>query len=159
MHPIDFLRSGQLAVVAAALLFSACGAHGPTAVSPGTAVVVTDDAATTRMDPANILRGEIQGDRLRLQVEFGGGCARHEFSLLPSGIFMESNPPQMNVQLAHDAKGDPCRAMVTQELVFDLSPVRQAYQTAYGPGPGVVILHVQAPGGGSSAAQRLRYEF
>jgi hypothetical protein len=94
----------------------------------------------------------IRGDTLVASVRYAGGCAEHRFELVFAHLFMESDPVQMRGLLAHDARGDNCRASIGQTLRFDLTPVRDAYRAAYDVESDVVILHGNWPGS-------LRYEF
>jgi hypothetical protein len=83
-----------------------------------------------------------EGDALDVTVRHGGGCADHQFALLVHPAFRESYPVQMGGVVAHDAKGDPCRALVQKTLEFDLSPVKQASRRAYQTETGAVRIDV-----------------
>ncbi len=90
----------------------------------------------------------IAGDTLSLDLSYAGGCARHEFTLVASELFRESDPVQLPLTLAHDANGDSCEAWLTQDYEFDLSLLRDRYRQAYGDGPGRIVLLLEgAPGG------------
>lgn len=78
-------------------------------------------------------------DKLVVDARFGGGCRRHEFQLSWDGDVLESHPPQVRLTLSHDANGDPCRAMLTERLQFDLSvlqgfPTTEMFLLLEGPG-------------------------
>ena len=63
-------------------------------------------------------------------------------------MFLESDPVQLPVSLAHDANGDSCLAWLTQDVASDLTPIRDRYHRAYGDGPArIVLLLAGAPGG------------
>ena len=47
--------------------------------------------------------------------------------------FMESFPVQANLHLWHDAHDDPCRAIVRDSVVFDLTSIVELYRRMYGP--------------------------
>lgn len=148
----------RIPLAALALLLAACGAPTPSQpAAPPSLLAVNAPGGTTRLDPAEILQARIEGDVLLLEVRYGGGCETHDFALLHSGVFMESLPVQTVLTLAHDAHGDPCRALVGRSLRFDLTPVKRAYQAAYGEG-GTLVLHLHAPGGAGAPAHSLRYE-
>jgi hypothetical protein len=152
-------RLASLPFCAALLLLAACGGRTPTQVVEGTpSVLLAAEAPGARMDRADILGAELAGDLLRIQVQHAGGCASHDFALLHTGVFVETLPVQTYLQLAHDAHGDVCRALITRTLTFDLSPLKQAYLNAYG-GPGTIVIHLRAPGGGDSRAEPVRYVF
>lgn len=84
----------------------------------------------------------IDGDTLSATVSYSGGCRQHDFTLVPSSAFMESNPVQINVTVAHDAHEDPCEAYPTEDYIFDLTPIKTLYQEAYRSDEGVIVLHL-----------------
>jgi len=94
---------------------------------------------------------QLAGDTLTLPIQYGGGCRVHRFGLLIDPAFRESHPVQVTARLAHDADGDLCRALLGQDLRFDLSPLRRRYQAAYGPGPGEIHILL--------GARRISYVF
>lgn len=151
---------GSLAL-AAALLAAGCASPTADGGPEGPLLVIAGPSGTRteRMDPARILEARIEGDLLQLQVQYGGGCREHDFSLLHSGGFMESNPVQTRVTLAHDAHGDPCRALVGAQLRFDLTPLKQAFQRDYRQRSGIIVVHLHPPGGTTGAAATVRYTF
>ncbi len=91
---------------------------------------------------------------LTIVVSFGGGCPRHDFTLVISETFKESDPVQLSAVLAHDANGDTCEAYPTESRVFDLAPIRTRYQQFYEPGPGKTALQIAGVPG-----VELLYEF
>jgi hypothetical protein len=107
-------------------------------------VQLTDNWSRWRQDAYEFIEMQLNGDRLSVTVRYGGGCANHEFALLVNPAFLESYPVQMDGVLAHDAKGDPCRALVQKTLEFDLAPVKNAYQRAYQTRTGRINLRVQS---------------
>ena len=154
-------RMRVLTALATALIVAGCATQttSPTTDVPDVVIAGSSGVRTERMDPLEILEARIEGDLLHLQVRYGGGCREHDFSLLFSGAFMESEPVQTRVTLAHDAHGDPCRALVGSRLQFDLGPLRRAYQQQYGRRSGTIVVHVHAPGSSSAAASTVRYSF
>lgn len=137
------------------LFLPGCGGSGPVEpvdaflaavpqVEVAPALLVSlDDPRPWPMDPWTYRGHGIEGDTLTLTVEYGGGCRVHRFALLVDPIFRESDPVQMSARLAHDADGDLCRALLREDLRFDLGPVRRHYQAAYGPGPGEIVIFVE----------------
>ena len=94
----------------------------------------------------------ITGDTLAVTVSYSGGCQVHRFTLVASDSFLESDPVQLEVTLAHNANGDPCRAWLTEDRLFSLVPVKERFQSQYqDSGRGVLLLE-DAPG-------ELLYEF
>ena len=64
---------------------------------------------------------------LHFNVSYGGGCRNHEFQLIATS-FMESNPVQVNILLSHEDNDDPCDMWITEDLGFDLSPLKKSWQ-------------------------------
>jgi hypothetical protein len=52
---------------------------------------------------------------------------------------MESDPVQSESLLSHVTE-DTCEALVTEELTFDLLPLREFYQRIYGQGSGSISI-------------------
>jgi hypothetical protein len=85
----------------------------------------------------------VEDDTLFVTVGHSGGCETHDFQICwPDQMFMESAPVQVSLELWHDAHGDGCEAYLTEELAFDLAPLRDAWHDAYGAGPGTITIHV-----------------
>ena len=110
------------------------------------------------MDAAVIKEASIEKDRLRLRVEYSGGDVEHDFELYASKSFLESYPVQADLFLFHDAKGDGAEAIIFDELLFDLSPLKSYYIELYG-GGGTLILRIHEPGMRSNFKMLLTYEF
>ena len=78
-------------------------------------------------DSFRIDTASVDGDLLRLDVSYEGGCenAEHSFALYTDNVFQRSNPPSARTWLSHDAGGDTCTETVQKELAFDLSPLEE----------------------------------
>lgn len=93
------------------------------------------------MDPYSIEDANIEGDILQVRVRYGGGCREHEFQLVAYSYFMESDPVQADILLSHNSNNDPCFALLTETLTFDLSPLKDEYLRMYPGDPdGTIIL-------------------
>ena len=168
-----FLHSAPLAAV---LLLAACSSGTRAPAEPGGAIDATvaatqtgdgrlagtpgavtilegDPALAGPRDAAQILAARVDGDTLRLEVQYGGGCARHVFRLVAGTGFMESNPVQTRLYLGHDANGDMCRALVRPTLAFSLAPLAAQWRRNYGNRPGTMIVRLEGWTG------ELRYTF
>ena len=99
-------------------------------------------AATGGDDPYEVNSAAMDGHWLTIEVSYSGGCRRHDFTLVISTSFRESDPVQLPAVLAHDANGDTCEAYPTESRVFDLALVRSRYRQFYGPRPGKVVLRI-----------------
>lgn len=128
---------------------------GPAEAKRRGATVISDNA-TDRWgkDVFELNEAAITGDTLAVNVSYSGGCRDHQFTFVTSGAFMESDPVQLSVALAHNANGDPCEAWITEGYLFDLAPIKALYRKAYRQDSGVMVLRLKdAPAGA------LVYEF
>ncbi len=80
-----------------------------------------------KSDPFVVSSVRIDGDVLAVQVRYSGGCTKHDFVLLDTGLATRSIPPQHRLRLVHDAHGDSCEAYLTRDLFFDISTLRKVY--------------------------------
>ena len=71
-------------------------------------------------DPFNIDSIYSHNDSLIVEVQYGGGCQVHEFSLKSNGAYLKSKPVQLNLALEHKANNDMCRALLYHRLAFDI---------------------------------------
>jgi len=114
-------------------------------------------------DPATLEDFVVSGDQLDVRVRYSGGCADHDFKLVAWGGWMESYPVQVKALLSHDARDDPCDAVVSKDLSFDLQPLKRAYQESYGtgdPGSTTLILSLDNPDWASSlSGYQIEYVF
>lgn len=154
---MNAIRSAAAAVLL--LAASACTARAPTEPAMPILTVVDGPAAAARFDPAQIRDAHVEGDRLHVAVTHGGGCEQHDFALYFAGHFRESDPVVANLRLGHDAKGDPCRAVVGRDLVFDLTSLAQAWRQEYGRANGTILIALSAPTAAEPHPEQLRYEF
>ena len=97
-------------------------------------------------DPTSVDAAAITGDTLSLDVSYSGGCETHRFQICWQGGFAESAPVQVGLELWHDAAGDTCEAALSETLTFDLTPLKEAWQDAYGAESGEITVHT---GGGT----------
>ncbi len=127
---------------------------------PVTSIVVFDDPTQVQIypDEASIPTSTLQGDLLKLQVMYAGGCIRHDFVLYGSSAFLKSNPPQAEIFLSHNARNEPCISLTRKELVFDLTPLKQAYTHVFA-GSGPILLRIYPPGSTEPILPLLRYDF
>lgn len=94
--------------------------------SGGEPLVCEPDAA---MDPKVVIAAAVVDDTLAVTVGYAGGCRDHVFGLCWDQHFADSDPPQVDLYISHDAMNDPCASEPSEELEFDLLPLRQAYET------------------------------
>jgi hypothetical protein len=122
-------------------------------------VVPSADASRYAHDQLTVDSARVREDRLHVFVTYGGGCADHDFAAVAHTGWMESEPVQLGLFIAHDAHGDPCYALLQRELTFDLDPVRRAYQAAYQTSTGRLTLRISAGHAPTRIGTTARYEF
>jgi hypothetical protein len=131
---------------------------------PGRIVMALgEDEKKWPADPISIRSGRIENDTLFMVVTYGGGCQEHEYALIASNGWLESAPVQVHAFLAHDAKGDICKALKGADLKFDLTPARDAYRALYlrngGSGEFIIVIRNSDLSGTATPALRLLYRF
>ncbi len=124
----------------------------PTATLAIHVLLPDEDFDDFPFDPVTIVAASIDGDSVDLSVRYGGGCMEHDFRLLAGRAIMESFPPQADVRLSHNANGDLCRALLLEELRFDLVPLKEYYKGDRDT-PGPLLLRLRG------WDDLLRYEF
>lgn len=127
-------------------------------------LVQTDADEIVLADPVDFDRGdwpsgtyrvekaEIEGDVMHLRVGYSG-CRESDFEMVAWNYFMESEPVQAYALLAHE-QGD-CEAFFRNDLTFNLTPLKRAYQEFYGTS-GTILLSILDHG---ETYATVRYEF
>ena len=119
----------------------------------GGVVIDPDDTGTLGSDEYVLNAAAIRADTLAVTVSYSGGCQEHLFAVDASSAFRESDPVQLPVALAHEANDDTCERWVTQDYLFDLTPLRERYEQEYQQQSGVIVLLLDGASGD------LRYVF
>lgn len=79
-----------------------------------------------KSDPITLINATVEGDCLKLTLQYGGGCEEHQVDLaliLPECGTPPLPPPTFEIR--HNSKGDACKALITKEYSFDLSGIRE----------------------------------
>ncbi len=108
---------------------AACGGpqHGAmTSIPENTPKVEVDPSADlkARGAPVSIVSAEQDGDYLSIRISYSGGCEIHDFSVISKGKYTATYPPEVEIALKHDDKGDRCRGIVDERRYFDLRPLQ-----------------------------------
>ncbi len=97
-------------------------------------VVVINNAPPEQLtgDPYTLKRVGFDDDgSLGITISYGGGCGNHYWQLYMSpSSFFESFPVQANLYLYH-YDDDPCKAIVTTTVRFDISSITDLYFEMY----------------------------
>ena len=165
-------RGGALGVVLLGFAMIAAAQPGPELTSADQPVVVTNlpnnpaDASKSSAsqgrvavnrhgpgganrwgeDPYELVAIGLDGDALTATVSYGGGCRDHEFTLVLADAFMMTDPVRLRATLAHEANDDPCEAWLTEDIAFDLTPVRKLHGDGGHQGGTVVLMLSLADG-------------
>jgi hypothetical protein len=112
-------------------------------------------------DPLQIDSARVAGDVLHVFATHGGGCEDHAYAAVAWNGWLESNPVQVGVLIAHDDHDDPCDALLFPELRFDLGPLKRAYEESYGGwgSSSVLILRLTDVGGVGGEPTLVEYAF
>ena len=102
-------------IVVSTAVFIGCKTHYPESSS------VIGDLTPAVFD---IDSAWVQGDSLYATVSYGGGCGEHEFTLESAGFLLKSLPPKQPLRIIHRSDGDPCRALIKEEISLDLQSYR-----------------------------------
>jgi cysteine-rich repeat protein len=94
-------------------------------------------------DPLVIQGAAIKGDELVVDVQYGGGCEQHDLGICWDGAFAESDPVQIWIGVSHDAHGDLCDALISEQRALDLTPQKTAYQEGYQTENGTITIHLE----------------
>ena len=100
-------------------------------------------------DPYKLIDASITGDELKVKVEYGGGCEKHDFTLIgpltipTDQVDIESNLIEPIVlYLQHDANNDACDALITEQRSFDLTPLKERWKEETGRKSGIIQLTI-----------------
>lgn len=93
----------------------------------GTMYIVAPDEFPHKSAPFDITRAAIHGDNLEVLVTSAGGCENHTYSVFWDGKFRDDHSPSVELFIVHDDNGDICEALVSDQVLFDLSPVKIAF--------------------------------
>lgn len=76
-------------------------------------------------DYFDLEQSTIEGDILAVSLSYTGGCVPHEFRVVVSTTFEDTDQPRISGEVFHTPVNDPCDQWVTQVRKFDLSPLKE----------------------------------
>jgi len=85
---------------------------------------LADDSKEFISTPFTFNDIQIEGDTLIAHVQYSGGCGDHKFEIKENGFLMKSLPPKQPIQIIHFTSGDKCRALINEQLKYDISCFR-----------------------------------
>lgn len=76
-------------------------------------------------DKFDLKNSAIKDDIMLLTLVYYGACIEHEFRLVVSTTFDDSDPLQISAQVFHTPGNDPCPQRITEVRRFDMSPLKE----------------------------------
>jgi len=79
-----------------------------------------------KTDAINVMSAKVDGDCLKLSLQYGGGCKDHQVDLaliLPECGTPPLPPPTFEIR--HNANNDACKALITKDYSFNISGIRE----------------------------------
>ena len=141
----------QLIIIGVAVLLVVVGLSG--CITSNVDIIIDDNYyKNAPRDPFVFNSVKLRRNLLFLNVSYSGGCKKHKFILIATS-FMESYPVQVNIVLSHEDYDDPCDAWITENMVFNLFPLKKEWQEQYNEESGIIIMNLQGWG------ESLSYEF
>ena len=106
--------------------------------------IIIDDSyyQNASRDPVTINNVKNCDNILHVNVSYSGGCKEHEFQLIASS-FMESEPVQVNVLLSHEDNDDLCDMWITENLGFNLLPLKKSWQHSSQEKSGTIVMNIE----------------
>lgn len=107
-------------------------------------IVILDQGQFTdvRVDDHTILEATIDDQDLQIKIQYGGGCGDIMTSLVTNGLFMESFPVQLALKMSFIDEDD-CKALVQEDVCFNLSEIEALYKQDYQTDNGTIILRLE----------------
>jgi hypothetical protein len=125
MKPILFFIS-----ILATLLFTMCNDNKLEIANNG-CTPYTDlyfsNYDSLKADPLDVVSINVVGDCLQLKVSYGGCTTDHPINLAYIHPWCGTPPlPPPTFEIKHDSRGELCKMLVTNNLSFDLTPLRNS---------------------------------
>jgi hypothetical protein len=78
-------------------------------------------------DPFTVIAPRIEETTLFVPVNYSGGCAEHIFSACHESFREGEDDLRVQINIGHNANGDSCEGIRSEEVVFDLTQVIEAW--------------------------------
>jgi heat shock protein HslJ len=73
---------------------------------------------------------KIDDTHLAITVQYGGGCEEHDFNLFADEIYQSrGGADYVEMMITHNSHNDLCEALITKELIFDMSPLLKKWES------------------------------
>ncbi len=64
-----------------------------------------------------------EGEYLKVNVSYTGGCLQHDFNIFWNEIFLYSMPASATILITHNANSDACENNLTENIIIDLKQI------------------------------------
>jgi hypothetical protein len=79
-----------------------------------------------KTDPITVIDAQVEGDCLKLTLQYGGGCKEHKVHLALIHPWCGTPPlPPPTFEIRHDSNDDKCKALITEDYSFNISGIRE----------------------------------
>lgn len=120
-------RHYKYGLICALVLLAGCELSGSSDSVPASQInILLPEDPWPMKDSFEVVSAEVEGDFLRLELAYSGGCTEHEFSFHSNGPVIETLPLTADLIIFHDANDDACDAWITEILWVDLKPIRSS---------------------------------
>jgi hypothetical protein len=123
------MKITQLFITTAAFLFITACTGNKMEIENNSCTQYTDlyfsNYDSLKSDPVNVISMDVVGDCLQMKVSYGGCTTDHPINLSYMHPWCGTPPlPPPTFEIKHDSRGELCKMLVTNELSFDLTPLR-----------------------------------
>ena len=72
-------------------------------------------------DIFKIIGVKIERNFMEFEVQYAGGCQKHDFKLIGNTTLSNSNPQERTIKLIHSKNKETCKAIITEKIKFAIS--------------------------------------
>ena len=85
----------------------------------------SDEIMDLKRVPYIIKSIQLFENEIQIKISYSGGCKTHDFQLVVNRNSISKLTKDINLNLSHNDNNDRCKRIVSEKLVFDLSPLLQ----------------------------------
>lgn len=85
----------------------------------------SDEIRDLKRVPYIIKSIQLFENEIQIKISYTGGCKTHDFQLVVDRNSISKLTKDINLNLSHNDNDDRCKRIVSEKLVFDLSPLLQ----------------------------------
>ena len=85
----------------------------------------SDEIRDLKRVPYIIKSIQLYEKEIQIKISYTGGCKTHDFQLVVDRNLISKLTKDINLNLSHNDNDDRCKRIVSEKLVYDLSPLLQ----------------------------------